>query len=273
MSAELLILAGLMLAAGLVGGILAGLLGVGGGIIIVPVLEFALSLYGVDSAIRMHVAVATSLAIIIPTSISSSRAHHHKGAVDIAIIKRWGGPIFTGSILGTLLAIQVESSTLAAIFATVAVIVAIKMLLPLEGKTLAPAVPGGMLMSLLPLSIGTLSSMLGIGGGTISVTALTLLNQNIHRAVGTSALFGLLISLPGALGFAIAGWNDVRLPLGSAGFVNLLAFACIAPVTVLSAPLGVRLAHKLNQRQLSLAFGCFLLLVAARMLYRATLGT
>lgn len=269
---ELLPLVALMLATGIAGGILAGLLGVGGGIVVVPVLEFALGLQGVDPSIRMHVAVATSLAIIIPTSISSSRAHNEKGAVDFAIIKRWGVPIFAGSALGTVLASQVDSAVLAAVFATVALLVALKMLFPMEDKIIAKDVPRGVLSPLLPLSIGTLSSMMGIGGGTLSVPILTLLNQAIHKAVGTAALFGLLISLPGAVGFVFAGWGDVRLPPGSVGFVNLIGIACIAPVTVKAAPLGVKIAHKLSQRQLSMVFGSFLFLVAARMLYRATLG-
>ena len=269
---ELLPLICLMLTTGIVGGILAGLLGVGGGIVIVPVLEFALGLNGVDPAIRMHVAVATSLAIIIPTSISSSRAHNVKGAVDFRLIKRWGLPIFVGSVVGTLLAAKVGSAVLAAIFAVVALLVAIKMILPLEDKTLAKDVPSGLLGPILPVSIGALSSMMGIGGGTLSVPVLTLLSQPVHRAVGTAALIGLLISLPGALGYVLTGWNDLRVPAGSFGYVNLIGFVCIAPVTVQAAPIGARIAHKLTQRQLSMAFGSFLFLVAMRMIYRATLG-
>lgn len=269
---ELIPLITMMLATGLVGGILAGLLGVGGGIVIVPVLEFALGMVGVDPAIRMHVAVATSLATIIPTSISSTRAHHQKGSVDFALAKRWGLPIFMGSIGGTLLASQVDSSVLAMVFASVALLVALKMLLPVDNLMLAGDVPRGTLAPVLPTSIGTLSSMMGIGGGTLSVPVLTLLNQSIHRAVGTAALFGLLISIPGALGFVISGFGDSRLPVGSLGYVSLLGFACIAPVTVFAAPLGAKIAHKLTKQQLSTAFGFFLLLVSCRMLYRALFG-
>ena len=257
-----------MLLTGVVGGLLAGLLGVGGGIVIVPVLDTALGIYGVDPDIRMHVAVATSLATIVPTSISSVRAHHAKGAVDAALARYWGPWVFAGSAVGAALAAQSGSGVLSALFGIVALLVALKMMLPLQEVFIRDGVPTGLLGPAIPLGIGGLSSMMGIGGGTLSVPVLTLLNQPIHRAVGTAAVFGLLISLPGALGYMLAGWGDSRLPPGSLGYVNLIGLVLIAPLTVLTAPLGARLAHRLGQRQLSLAFGVFLLLVAARMLFR-----
>ena len=158
---------------------------------------------------------------------------------------------------------------LSAVFAVFALLIAIKLLLPLDGKTLAQGIPRGAAITLLPFSIGGISSMMGIGGGTLSVAALTLLNQPIHRAVGTAALFGLVISLPGTIGFMVAGFGDPRLPVGSLGFVNLIGIALIAPTTVLLAPAGVALAHRLAQRQLSLLFGAFLLFVSLRMISRA----
>lgn len=258
-----------MLLTGGIGGILAGLLGIGGGIVIVPVLEAALAFLGVDEAIRMHVAVATSLATIIPTSIASSRAHHLRQSVDFALVRRWTVFVLLGALAGTVIASQVHSRTLAAIFGAVALVIAIKMMLPLEGRVLAREVPRGPLMAAVPTGIGGLSSMMGIGGGTLSVAILTLLNQPIHRAVGTAALFGLAISLPGTLGFMIAGFNDPRLPPGSIGYVNLVGFALISATTILAAPLGAAIAHRLPKRQLSLLFGAFLLIVSARMFYRA----
>ena len=257
-----------MLLTGVIGGLLAGLLGVGGGIVIVPVLDTALGIYGVDPAIRMHVAVATSLATIIPTSISSTRAHRSKGAVDGSLARLWGPWVFAGSVLGTVLAAQVDSAVLSTLFGVVALLVAIKMILPLENVHLARDIPRGLFAPLAPLGIGGLSSMMGIGGGTLSVPVLTLMNQAIHRAVGTAALFGFLISVPGALGYVIAGWGDPRLPPGSLGYVNVIGLALIAPVTVMTAPLGARIAHRLSRRQLSLVFGLFLMIVAVRMLYR-----
>ncbi|MEQ9462333.1 MAG: sulfite exporter TauE/SafE family protein [Haliea sp.] len=259
-----------MLATGIVAGVMAGLLGVGGGIVIVPVLDVALGTQGVDPAIRMHIAVATSLATIILTSVSSTRAHHQRGSVDFGLARNWGGYILAGSVLGAWLASHLHSNVLALIFGAVAVLLGLRMLL-LGGRNPEPVeeTPRGAGIRLIPLGIGGLSSMMGIGGGTFSVPVLSLLGHRIHRAVGTSALFGLLISVPGAIAFVATGWGDPRLPPGSLGFVNLLGLACIAPATMLAAPYGARLAHRLNARQLNLAFGIFLLVVSGRMLLRA----
>ncbi|GAB3278237.1 sulfite exporter TauE/SafE family protein [Parahaliea aestuarii] len=271
MELEILPLALAMLATGLFAGVLAGLLGVGGGIVIVPVLEAALGVMGVDAAIRMHIAVATSLATIILTSISSTRAHHKRGAVDFALARQWGGVILLGAVAGTLLASRVDSSVLSMVFAVIAILVALKLVLPTDNLRLSDHVPGGLPGKIPPLLIGGLSCMMGIGGGSLSVPALTMMSVPVHRAVGTSALFGLLIAVPGTLTYIVTGWGDPRLPSGNLGFVSLLGLVMIAPMTVLTAPLGAKLAHRLSQRQLSLFFGSFLLLVSLRMLYRAWL--
>lgn len=255
-----------MLGTGIIGGILAGLLGVGGGIVIVPVLEIVLGLLDVPAEIRMHVAVATSLAVIVPTSISSARAHHARGSVDFDLIKQWAAFIFVGAVGGIVIASRADGSVLTGVFGAVALLVAIKMALPLDNMTVTVRVPKGILAGVIPTTIGGVSTMMGIGGGTLSVPTLTLMSTPIHRAVGTSALFGLLISIPGAIGFAIAGWGNSLLPAGSVGYVNVIGFAFIAPVTVLAAPLGARIAHALSRRNLSLLFGLFLLLVSARMI-------
>jgi uncharacterized membrane protein YfcA len=265
---QLLALAAAMLATGLIGGVIAGMLGVGGGIVVVPILDAALGFLGVDPAIRMQVAVATSLATIIPTSISSSRAHRAKGAVDGELVRRWAVAIFLGAIAGTLIASHVHSIVLSGVFAVVAFIVAAKMLLPLDHVTLAQDVPRGIAAQAMPLAVGTTSSMMGIGGGTLSVPLLTLVNYPIHRAVGTAALFGLLISIPGTIGYILGGWGDPRLPMASLGYVNIIGFLLIAPMTWISAPWGAALAHRLSKRQLGVAFGIFLLIVALRMAWR-----
>lgn len=259
-----------MLATGVLAGLMAGLLGVGGGLVIVPVLDAALGTLGIDPAIRMHIAVATSLATIVLTSLSSTRAHHQRSAVDFTLARSWGGYILVGAVFGAWLASRLHSNVLALIFGSVAVLLGLRMLL-FGGRNPQPAreIPTGLGILLVPAGIGGLSSMMGIGGGTFSVPVLTLLGHTIHRAVGTSALFGLLISAPGAVAFVATGWGDPRLPPGSLGFVNLLGLACIAPATILAAPYGARLAHRLNARQLNLAFGIFLLLVSGRMLLRA----
>lgn len=258
-----------MLLTGCIAGVLAGLFGIGGGIVIVPVLEAVLGFLGIDPAIRMHIAVGTSLATIIPTSISSARAHHQRGAVDVEVVKRWAVFVLVGALLGAWIASQVHSRVLAMVFATLAMLVAMKMVFMPESRNLTDAVPRGPLVSVIPTAIGCFSSMMGIGGGTFSVMTLTMFNEPIHRAVGTAALFGLVISLPGTIGFMVAGWNDVRIPPGSLGYVSLVGFACIAPATVLAAPLGARIAHAFSEKRLSMLFGAFLVLASIRLFYRA----
>lgn len=265
-------MAAAMVVAGLIGGVIAGLLGVGGGIVLVPVLDAALGVAGVDPEVRMHVAVATSLATIIPTSLSSSRSHRSKGAVDDGLIKRWGVTIFIGSLTGVLIAAHVKGAVLSAVFATVAFVVAVKMLLPLDGFTFAKREPQGPAGQVLPLAIGATSTMMGIGGGTLSVPILTLCSWPIHRAVGTASLFGLLISIPGTIGYIVGGFGDPRLPFGSLGYVSVIGFALIAPSTWVAAPWGAALAHRLSKRQLGVAFGGFLMIVSLRMAWRVFAG-
>lgn len=266
---QLLVLAVAMLATGCFAGVLAGLFGIGGGIVIVPVLEGALGLLGIDPAIRMHVAVATSLATIIPTSIASARAHQQRQSVDFEIVKRWAVFVLTGALLGAWIASLVHSRVLALVFATLALLVAAKMVLLPETRNLTEAVPRGPFVPVIPTAIGCFSSMMGIGGGTFSVMTLSLFNVPIHRAVGTAALFGLVISLPATAGFIATGWADPRLPVGNLGYVSLVGFAAIAPATVLAAPLGAKIAHGLSQKRLSMLFGAFLLIVAVRLFFRA----
>ncbi len=158
---------------------------------------------------------------------------------------------------------------LAAVFATVALAVAIKMALPLDDKNLSNDIPRGVLGPAIPIGIGTVSTLMGIGGGTLSVTAMTLSNKPIHLAVGTASLFGLVIALPSTLGYVISGWDNALLPAASLGYVNLLGFAVISPATVLFAPLGAKIAHALPRRRLSILFGIFLFIVAVRMGLRA----
>ena len=257
-----------MLATGAVAGVLAGLFGIGGGIVIVPVLETALGILGVDPAIRMHVAVGTSLATIIPTSISSARAHFRRNAVDVEIVRRWAIFVLVGALLGAWIASLVHSRVLALVFATLAFLVALKMLFMPGSRNLTEEIPRGPLVPVIPTSIGCFSSMMGIGGGTFSVMTLTLFNEPIHRAVGTAALFGLVISM---LGFVLAGWGDPRIPPGSLGYVSLVGFACIAPVTVLAAPIGARIAHAFSAERLNMLFGLFLIIASTRLFLRAVL--
>jgi uncharacterized membrane protein YfcA len=259
----------LVAASGALGGLLAGLLGVGGGIVIVPVLDAALEFAGVPSGAALHVAVATSMATIVPTSVSSSRSHAKRGCVDFELMRRWSVPIVLGALAGSLAAARLDARVLAAVFGCVALAAALKMLLPLDHVVLRRSVPGGAGGAAIPAIIGAVSAMMGIGGGTLSVPTMTLCGEPVHKAVGTAALTGLWISVPATAGFLLAPAPDAAgMPL-TFGYVSLLGFAIIAPVSWAVAPLGVRLAHSLDRRRLSVSFGVFLTLVAARMLYRA----
>ena len=259
-----------MLMAGVTGGLMAGLLGVGGGIVVVPVLELVLALLGIEPELRMHLAVATSMATIIPTSVSSARSHLVRGAVDMALFRRWGPAMLLGSTAGAVAAASVVSSDgLALVFGCVALLVAAKMLFLRDDIRITESVPAGPAGHLLPLGIGGISSMMGIGAGTLGVPTLTLLNHPVHRAVGTSAVFGLVISVPSTLAYIITGWGHAAELPWSLGYVNLIGFLLIAPLTTGFAPYGARLAHRLSRAQLSRAFGVFLLIVGSRMLYNA----
>jgi uncharacterized membrane protein YfcA len=272
-TAELIELVLLLAAAGVAAGVLAGLLGVGGGIVLVPVLDLAFGAAGVPEAVRMHLAVGTSLASIVPTALSSARAHWRRGGIDPAVAMSWSPAIALGASLGAWLASRVGGAVLSMVFAIVALGAALRMLGGSGGSGEGTdRGPSRVRWWPLPLAIGTVSSMMGIGGGTLSVPALSALGLPVHRAVGTSAWLGLWIALPAAIGFAWLGRGEEGLPPFSAGHVNLLALAILLPATVLAAPLGAKLAHSLSRRQLSVAFGVFLLVSALRMFYRAASG-
>jgi uncharacterized membrane protein YfcA len=256
---------GLLLVVGVAAGILAGLLGVGGGIVIVPALYHVFAGLGVDPAVQMHLAVGTSLATIIPTSALSVRSHARRGAVDWSLMQRWLLPLFAGVVVGTLIAAHLDNQGLVLVFASVATLVAVHMGFGRADRTLATELPRGRSQAAMPAVIGGVSVMMGIGGGTLSVPVLTLFNYPIHRAVATAAGFGLIIAVPGTIGFMLSGWQSTGLPPFSAGYVNLLAFAIIVPTTLMSVPFGVRLAHWLKAGPLRVAFAIFLGLTAARM--------
>lgn len=262
---ELGLLAGALLVTGVVAGMLAGLLGVGGGIVIVPVLFHLFSLLGIDEAVRMHLAVGTSLATIIPTSIRSIRAHHEKGAVDFGLLKGLGLPILGGVLLGGIVAGIAEGRMLMAVFATVALVVSVHMAFGREEWRLADTLPSGIKRAGIGGGIGLISVLMGIGGGTLGVPILNLCSFPIHRAVGTAAGFGLIIAVPGTLAMIAGGWNTPGLPPLSLGYVNLIGFALIVPATVLAAPWGARLAHAISRPALRRAFALFLALTSIRM--------
>ncbi len=249
---------------GIITGLLAGAFGVGGGAVIIPVLyQFLIALH-VDPAICMHIAIGTSLGIIIPTSIRSFLSHRKRGAVDTGLLKSWAVPVLVGALIGTLIADQMSNAGLKGIFAVLALMLGLRLLFGTGGVRLGDDLPGQPALSLIGGTIGTLSVLMGIGGGTFCNTVMTLYSRPIHQAVATSSGLGILVSVPGAVGFIWAGWGVEGLPPFSLGYVNLLGVALVMPISTLVAPVGVRIAHALKRRQLEVAFGTFLLIVAAR---------
>jgi uncharacterized membrane protein YfcA len=265
---ELLPLIAILVATGFIAGFVAGMLGVGGGIVTVPVLEYSLRFAHVPEEHRMHIAVATSLAVIIPTAISSARSHHARSAVDWDLCRRWGPTIVVSALTGSLLASHAPVAVLAGIFGTVALLIALKMVLPLDHLRLAGEVPRGIAGVAPAALIGGVSAVMGIGGGTLAVPTMTLCGFPIHRAVGTASFFGLLISVPGTIGYLLAK-TPPGMPWLTVGFVSLAGLAIIAPGSMLTATWGARVAHSLSRRRLAQAFGAFLLIVGTRMVYRA----
>lgn len=251
--------------AGVAGGVLAGLLGVGGGIVIVPALYFALSLTGMDPAQVMQLAVGTSLATIVFTALSSSWGHYKKGAIDFDLLKLWGPSILIGVVLGGIIGGQVSGFALIAVFATVAFLVAMDMIFRKTSDGDNPRQFSKPVWAGLGVLAGGISAMMGIGGGTVCVPVLNFLGYDIRRAVGTSAAIGFIIGLPGAITYIATGIGTPGLPPLSFGYVNLGAAAIIIPLTVVFARVGVAIAHRIPRRALRLAFGLFLLATALRM--------
>jgi uncharacterized membrane protein YfcA len=184
-------------------------------------------------------------------------------------VKRWSVPIVVGAFAGSLLASHLDARVLAIVFGVVALLAALKMLLPIDHVVLRQGLPGGLTGAAIPAGIGAVSSMMGIGGGTLSVPTMTLLGEPVHKAVGTAALLGLWIAVPATLGYLLAQPDEGPMPPWTIGYVSLPGLALIAPITWAVAPLGARLAHSLDRRKLTAAFGVFLLIVAVRMLHRA----
>lgn len=249
-------------------GVLAGLLGVGGGIVIVPVLYLIFQALGIPPATAMLVATGTSLMTIIPTSISSARAHHSRDNVDFTLVKRWILPMLMGVLLGSFIATRVGGVVLTAVFGTIAILVALNMLFRANASAFAEKLPGPAGQFGLSGFIGFFSVMMGIGGGTLGVPTLSAFNYPAHRAVGTAALFGLVIALPGALVLLLLGQTPSDAPQGTYGLVNIPGFLVIIPLTTLFAPLGVKLGAKLDGVKLKQVFAIFLILVGTRMLWQ-----
>lgn len=257
-----------MAAAGLFAGLVAGLFGIGGGVVIVPTLFFLLTQMGYPET-AMHVAVSTSLATIVVTSIQSAMAHHRHGAVDWHIIRTWAPWIMAGSVGGMLVAGYMSKQVMLGVFGTILVLFAAQFYFGRPSWKLAEQMPGGAARAGLGGFAGAISSIMGIGGGTIGVTLMTVCGMTIHRAVGTASGWGVAVGLPGAIAAVLVGWQREGLPPLSAGFVNLPAFVLIALATMVMAPVGAALAHRLDAVRLRKLFGVLLAIVAVRMIWQA----
>jgi uncharacterized protein len=261
---EVLAFAGAIAAAGVVAGLLAGVFGIGGGAVLVPVFYQVLGLLDVSEDVRMHVSVGSSLAIIIPTSIRSFSAHKARGAVDTALLRSFLIPVPAGVVLASLVAAYISSEGLRAIFAVIALLVGLRLLFNRESWRIGAEVPGNPARAVIGGLIGFFSTLMGIGGGVMNNTFMTLFGRPMHQAVATSSGVGVLIAVPGTVGYIWAGWGHPELPIASTGYVNWIAVALIIPIALLVTPYGVRLAHWLNKRQLEVGFGLFCLFVSAR---------
>jgi uncharacterized protein len=255
---------GLLIVIGAFAGVIAGLLGVGGGIVLVPAFFYTFDALGYGGDQLMQVCLATSLATIIVTSIRSVLAHHRKGAVDWEILRNWAVFIGVGAVAGFVLASRLRSATLQLVFGCLALIAGLYMAFGKSEWRLGAEMPSGVARAGLGGGLGFFSVLMGIGGGTFGVPMMTLFNLPIHRAVATAAGFGLIISVPAAIGFLTVTVD--RAPPFSIGAVNLPAFGLIIAMTLITTPWGVRLAHAMNPKPLKRAFALFIVIVALNML-------
>ncbi|MFO7594958.1 MAG: sulfite exporter TauE/SafE family protein [Desulfocurvibacter africanus] len=246
-------------------GILAGLLGVGGGVVIVPALVFAFTGLGYPAEHIMHLALGTSLASIMFTSISSFRAHHKRGAVLWNVVKAITPGIIVGTYAGTYVASMLSTGFLKGFFVAFLYWVSIQMLLNIKPKP-KRALPGTPGMFAAGSTIGVVSSLVGIGGGSLSVPFMTLCNIPMHTAVGTSAAIGFPIAVAGAVGYLVNGLSAQGLPPMSIGYISMPALIGVAGMSVLTAPLGAKLAHALPVDKLKKIFALLLIITATRML-------
>jgi uncharacterized membrane protein YfcA len=269
---EFIELAVLLVMVGALSGFLAGVFGIGGGAILVPVLYECFRIAGVPLEVRMPLCIGTSLAIIIPTSIRSWRAHHVRGAVDPEILKVWWLPVLIGVIAGSVTARYAPERLFKIVFVAVAWSAAGRLLLARATWKLGDDLPNGPLMKVYGFVVGILSTLMGIGGGLFSNLLMTFYGRPIHQAVATSSALAVLISIPGALGYIFAGWPAaarypevaaLQLPF-ALGYVSLIGAVLVMPTSLLTAPIGVRAAHAMSKRTLEMAFGTYLFIVGSR---------
>ncbi len=252
---------------GVITGLLAGLFGIGGGAVIVPVLYEVFTVLAVPEAVRMQLCIGTSIAIILPTTIRSYLAHRVKGLVIPQVIRLWAIPAIVGVICGSLIAAFAPPAVFKIAFVLIAALIAVKFLFAGDRWNLGSDLPGTVPMTLYGFGIGLAGSLMGVSGGSLSNIVLTLYGKSLHQAVATSSGLGVPITVVGTIGYVLAGLHDrALLPPLSLGFVSLIGVAVMAPVSSLVAPYGARLAHRMSRRMLELALSTFLLAVSARFL-------
>ena len=262
---EIALLVAGVVASGVVTGLLAGLFGIGGGAVIVPVLYEVFRILGVPDEVRMQLCVGTSLAIIVPTNIRSYLAHRARGAVDHQVVRLWVLPALIGITIGSVVAAFAPSAVFRMAFVVMAGVIAFKLLFGRDGWRVADDFPGQPTMSAFGMLVGLSSSLMGVSGGSVANMIQTLYGRSIHQAVATSAGLGVPISIAGTIGYILAGLpHQALLPPLSIGFVSLVGVVVMAPVSSLVAPYGARLAHALPRRRLEIGFAVFLLVVCAR---------
>lgn len=269
MTTEFLLFIAALAAAGLFAGFIGGLFGVGGGIVIVPALFALFGALHIDDSVRMQVSIGTSLSTIIATSWRSLSTHAKAGAVDWSILRGWTPWISLGAIIGALILGIANKQVLLIVFGGGLLLIAAQMGFGNPNWRVFRDMPTGFARGAVAGSIGILSAMMGIGGGAFGVTVMTLCGRPIHQAVATASGFGAAIAIPAAIGVALAGWGRLGLPPWSVGFVNVPGFVILALLTAVTAPVGARLAHRLDQRVLRRAFAIFLAITAAKMLMDA----
>lgn len=259
-----------MLAAGLLAGFLAGMFGIGGGFLAVPALFLVLPLLGGSPDAIAHVAVGTSVATIIATSIRSLRAHAKRGAVEFEVLRAWAPWIMIGASVGVVLAGRLGGRGLTTIFAIGVGLMSLNFLLPRVGdRVLSQNMPSGVARAGIAGGVGLYSAVLGIGGGTLMTMVMTLCGRSIHRSIGTAAGMGPFIAVPAAIGFALVGLGARGLPWGSLGYVNVPAAVAMASTSVITAPLGVSVAHNLPAVYLKRVFGVYLVFISFVMLRKS----
>jgi len=256
-----------LVVAGIVAGFMAGLLGIGGGIVTVPVMFVVFDSLGIPLDWRMQAAVGTSLLIIIATGFSSARAHHRKANVDWSLVRRWWWLLAAGGSIGALFAQTLRSDTLVYVFSTLAILLGLKMLVPVDRLRLGDEMPKGPVGSVGPLVIGTISGIMGIGGGSVSVPLMTIFGMGVHRAVGTASVIGVIVSITGMLSFLLSAPPlSTPPPAWTYGYIHLPTALIIASGAILVAPLGAHVAQRLPKTVLSITFGVFLLAAVGRLI-------